>query len=433
MKPSTIFFYCIAIMIATIATADRVAAQQYKLRQVSSMMGMKSESTIYVKGMRKRTEGGGMMGIGSNLVTIEQCDKQRTVTLNDKKKKYFIDPFGTEEVNDEPIKPAAKTKPVTEKKTGGTIYRYFNITDTGERKKMFGFTARHVWTTDKMKPSADACMMKDSMLIKTDGWYIDLPEFNCPVDRIATTTRGGYQKPDCMDKIVQRRSGKGKLGFPLIEKRTTIMGGMKTVEEFVTDLETIELSTAKLDSMLFEIPPGYTEAKSREELEDKINMMDMMNSGGKNSDLNNKLAATPGEKAAGVTRIGVYEPKSDAGLQTSNLQSQLAGLLRSNKIDAVVITSEDDAKNLQCDVLLVTEIIKMKQASKVGVLLKAIKNTDPTAMTSYNIEAKLTVTNLTDGSVRTEQTVSGKYEGKADDAATKAMEEASRILLKALK
>jgi hypothetical protein len=160
-------------------------AQQYKLRQANTMTGMKTESTIYVKGPRKRTEAGGYMGM-SSPTTIEQCDLKRTIKINDKKKLYFIEPFAKVDNNEEPVKQAAAKPAPVEKENqkiekGGTIYFYSNITDTGERKKMYGFTARHIWTTQKIKPSADACSMKDSMIIKTDGWYIDLPEFNCPV------------------------------------------------------------------------------------------------------------------------------------------------------------------------------------------------------------------------------------------------------------
>jgi len=86
-----------AVILFTITGINNTThAQQYKLRQSTEMMGMKTESTVYIKGMRKRTEGGsmmGMMGMGSNVVTIEQCDLQRTVKLNDKKKLYFIQTF----------------------------------------------------------------------------------------------------------------------------------------------------------------------------------------------------------------------------------------------------------------------------------------------------------------------------------------------------
>ena len=74
------------------------------------MMGMKSETTIYVKGMRKRTEGGGYTGMPNNLITIEQCDSQRTITINDKKKLYYIEPFSKqfEEAIEEDERPSTK-------------------------------------------------------------------------------------------------------------------------------------------------------------------------------------------------------------------------------------------------------------------------------------------------------------------------------------
>ncbi len=424
-----------------LATANTVTAQQYKLRQSTSTMGMKSESTIYVKGMRKRTEGGGYMGM-TNLTTIEQCDRQRTIRINDKKKLYYIEPFSkdAEEIIDEDAKPAAKIKPVTaasvqtKDKTGGVITMWYSIVDTGERKKMYGLTARHIWTTQKIKPSADACTMKDSMIIKTDGWYIDLPQFNCPVRYTPTTVSRPATKnqPQCMDRYVSRRSGKGKLGFPLEETKTMIMGnGVSTTSEFKTSIETLEFSTAKLDSMLFEIPLGYKQAESEEELQDKMDVSEMMkqagsmNREGKNMQLNE-------QKKMGTIRIGVYEPKPNEQLDVAALQQQLVAVLSADNVESVAITSEADAKKYNCDLLLNTEFFKLKQGSKVGGLLKAIKNTDPFATSSYNIEASLTLTKLIDGSTRLQQKVNGKYDGKPGIAAAKALEEGCGQLLKEL-
>ena len=66
-------------------------------------------------------------------------------------------------------------------------------------------------------------------------------------------------------------------------------------------------------------------------------------------------------------------------------------------------------------------------------MLKAIKNTDPNAASSYNIEATLTLIKLADGSVRSKPNVSGKYDGKPDAAAQKALDDGSRKILKAIK
>lgn len=389
------------------------------------------------------------MGMGANLVTIEQCDLQRTVTLNDKKKLYYIEPFASdnEEVIDEDAKPAAvkeKTpEPVnkqTKPKKGGTITMWYNITDTGERKKMYGFTARHIWTTQKIKPSADACTMKDSMIIKTDGWYIDFPQFNCPISYKPAATPApetNKQQPDCKDHYVTRRSGKGKLGFALTETRTIIMGNTKQTDNFDIGLETLELSTSKLDSMLFEIPPGYTLAKSKEELEDKMDINALMKQYGNqdnyNKDNTDSKTKPDVTKKTGTLRIGVFAPTGDEQLETSVLQQQLVSFFTNSDIDAVPVSSAEEARSMNCDYTLASNFVKIKQAGKVGGLLKAIKNADPNAASSFNIDAEMTLVKLADGSTRSQPKVSGKYEGKPNDAAGKALEEGGKVVLKDLK
>lgn len=433
------FLYAI-ISLVLLSISSESKAQHYKLRQVNNMMGMKSESTIYVKGMRKRTEGGGAMGM-TNPTTIQQCDLKRTIKINDKKKLYYIEPFADDVEMDENPKSSNNnaTKPTmpASNKKGGIIYMYYNITDTGERKKIYGFTARHVWTTQKMKPSPDACMMKDSMIIKTDGWYIDLPEFNCPVRY--RPEGGPMQRPqmDCMDKFVMKRTGGGKLGFPLTETTTIIMGGHSETN-IERSLETLEFSTAKLDSMLFEIPPGYTETKNEADLQDKIDMNAMIdqykNSNSMQQVLNgNNNNNNPNEKKPGVIRIGVYTPENDGQLQAADLQQYLSGILIGDKVEAIPAANEEDAKSKKCDYSLATNFTKIRQASKMGGLLKAIKNSDPNAASSFNMSSDIMLKNLADGSVRLQQTIDGKYDGKVDDAARRVLDEESKLVMKSLK
>lgn len=433
-------YFLVSLALAFLFPVVSQAQKQYKLRQATSMMGMKSETIIYVKPMRKRTESQGMMGMGANLVSIEQCDLQRTVKLNTEKKLYFLEPFVKEDVIDEDSNPKAvqpaviKNKNSTEK--GGTIYMYYNITDTGERKKMYDFTARHVWTTQKIKPSADACSMKDSLLIKTDGWYIDLPQFNCPISYKPRATNPQQQasQPECKDQFVTRRSGKGKLGFPLQETTTIIMaGGKSETSEFKTDIETLELITGKLDSMLFEIPPGYTEVKTEAELQDAFDMKSVINQY-KNQAQNNtdNEPVTNEEKPAGKIRVGVYVPKSDGQLQGPDLQTHLVNSIRSGNIEAVAVANEEEARKFNCDYSLSTEFIKVKQASKVGGLLKVIKNADPNAASSFTVENSFLLKSLGDGSVKLQQKLEGKYDGKVDEAAKKALNEESQLVLKTI-
>ncbi|HWR32594.1 MAG TPA: hypothetical protein VN451_03670, partial [Chitinophagaceae bacterium] len=382
-------------------------------------------------------------GMPTPPVIIEQCDLQRTVKINDKKKLYFIEPFAKDdEVIDEDVKtvkPVNKPVPTqTSAQKGGIVNMWYNITDTGERKKMYGFTARHVWTSQKIKPSPDACGMKDSMIIKTDGWYIDLPQFNCPVQLKPTKSMmpaNEKQKPDCKDKFVTRRSGKGKLGFPLTETRTIIMGnsGPQT-SNFETNLETLELSTEKLDSMLFEIPPGYTETKNEGDLQDKFDMGDMMKQmQGMNENTPVNKPIQNGQKPAGIIRIGVYEPQSDGQLPGAEMQLYLVNDLTSGNVEAIAVSDEEEAKKYNCDYSLSTGFVKIKQAGKVGGLLKAIKNSDPNAASSFNIESDFTLKKLEDGSIKLQQNQTGKYDGTIDGAAKKSLDEESRAVLKAIK
>lgn len=425
------------LLMAILPATNKAEAQQYKLRQSTSVMGMKVESTVYVKGMRKRTESAGMMGM-ANTVEVLQCDLKRTIRINDKKKVYMIVPFSSDEEvideNEKAVKPVVTTRPVTTTQKGGTIYMYYNITDTGERKKMYNFTARHVWTSQKMKPSADACTMKDSMIIRTDGWYIDLPEFNCPTEYKPNTASmpSQQQKPDCMDKFVTRKSGKGKLGFPLIQTTTMIMGdGKGKTTEFTTALETLEFSTAKLDSTLFTIPAGYLEVKTDAEMQDEFNMNDAINQAKK---MGEEMANKPvtEEKASGKIRVGVYEPKGEGGFSASELQRYLASTLNSGKIEAIPVASEEDARKFNCDYSLNTEFTRVKSGSKMGGMLKVVKNADPNAASSFTIENSMLLKNLADGSVRLQQKIEGKYNGKIDEAAKRSLEEESQLVLKTI-
>ena len=70
-----------------------------------------------------------------------------------------------------------------------------NTIDTGERKEMFGFTARHLKRTMTSQTSPDACS-QNQMRIDTDGWYINLEYgLNC----------GGSERPPQTGRTASRR------------------------------------------------------------------------------------------------------------------------------------------------------------------------------------------------------------------------------------
>jgi hypothetical protein len=59
----------------------------------------------------------------------------------------------------------------------------YTTKDTGERKQMFGYTARHLIMTMESESSPDACSVTKSKM-QFDGWYIDAAfALDCENDR----------------------------------------------------------------------------------------------------------------------------------------------------------------------------------------------------------------------------------------------------------
>jgi hypothetical protein len=130
------------------------------------------------------------------------------------------------------------------------------IKDTGERKQMFGFTARHLIITMETISSPDACN-KTNTKMQTDGWYIDA-EFVLDCDYAQQNYRNyGSKNGGCRDKYEMKTVGTAKRGYPVFEKMTMFDEAGK--ETFSMVSEVVELSKATLDASLFEVPADYRE------------------------------------------------------------------------------------------------------------------------------------------------------------------------------
>ena len=178
--------------------------------------------------------------------------------------------------------------------------------------------------------------------------------------------------------------------------------------------------------------PGKCLAKNKEELEDKMDAASLMEMYGTKQSAATKQQTNRDQVAPDAMRIGILAPTGSEQLQTAELQTYLANALTGGRIEAISVTSAEDAKKNNCKLILASNFTKVKAASKLGGFLKAIKNADPSSTSSYNIEAQLSLSNVSDGSVRVEKKVSGKFEGTADGAAKKALEEGSQMLVKDL-
>ena len=234
---------------STFASAD------LKIKTRTTVMGHTSESTVYIKGPRQRTE----MSFGGRggAVSLMQCDQKRMITITGNQ--CMVIPIGSSGESACPTMPnmadmareAMGGEPAPPRK-GGVLTITRTATDTGEKQEMFGYKARHIRSTMTMESSPDACN-QSHMKMEIDGWYADLSTgFSCGDESYKAMACGAGGKRGCTDRIVMKGSGAAAMGFPL--KQTMTMTSEQGT--FTTTTEVVELATANLDAPLFDMPPG---------------------------------------------------------------------------------------------------------------------------------------------------------------------------------
>lgn len=324
-----------------------------------------------IKGQRERSETSVSAGAYTmNTVNITQCDMKRTIQINDRARKYLITPMDDGSSSSNTATDAPRTgAPATR---GGVVTMTVNTVDTGERKEIMGFTARHIKRTTIMESSPDACSPQ-KMKIETDGWYINLEYgLNCPANRganWAATTTGG-----CRDRYVYKTTGPANIGYPL-QETTTMYGADGSVTMTMTK-EVIEISRQPLEAALFDIPAGYTQASSQQEMYSPPSMNEMMGTSQQPSRTEAGNQSQPTAPAARI-RIGVVQlnNKTKTSVATDSLQQQLIAGLSAQGIDAVALNAISpseavaEAQAKQVSYILYTDIATLKAPSagkKIG-------------------------------------------------------------------
>lgn len=370
---STIF--CLVVLSTTISADTKV-----KSRQTSG--GQTYENTSYIKGKRQRSE-----TMGGQMVTVTQCDLRRNITIMPATQAYMIQPF------DQPsTSPAANTtQPTTTQtqptKRGGVVTSTVTTRDTGERKQMFGYTARHIITSMVMSSSPDACSPVN-VKMETDGWYIDAAfALDCDLG-------SSYRPPQthasggCRDRYEMKQIGTAKKGYPVYEKMT--MFGPDGRESFSTITEVLEFSQATLDPSLFDVPAGYREVQDFSSLygvptnpsvsvkTDPSSPSNIPSSNPSNSTPTAATTVVPPKKT-GMIRIGVVTVKADKtaeGMNAANLatavQATLQEKLKAPNVEAVPIQAtvlnqiEAEARQKECDYIVYTTVSHKKGGGGFG-------------------------------------------------------------------
>jgi hypothetical protein len=389
-----------------------------KLRQRVSMGGQTFETTRMIKGARQRTEqksaAGGAMDFMSQVASIEQCDLRRTIQINDSKKLYFINPFAEESTAQ---KPAPQTRPTNRQtRQGGTITMTYSVTDTGERKTIFGLTARHLKIVQETESSADACSGAFRSKMEIDGWYADFSaEFNCPVD-IPRTPGGQMEKPDCKDRIIFKGNSAAKTGFLL--NGTMTMYDQNGSATMTQTTETLELSRAPLAASLFDVPADYKLVSSSQELYSMPSMTDMIRQqeqqqNNNDENRNPSMPSNPGMKSVGLN----ISYGAEAKVNQAEISQYLQTKLRDNNLNARIGTGGS------FDYVLNVEVKKVKEstAGKVGGIFGKVTGVETKA---GKTEVELVMTLVKSGATSpvTQSRIAQKFDGAASDAVKAAID-----------
>lgn len=359
-----VVLYAAAGLVNSQTTNKPATTGDVKIRQRMSMGGSGTETMLYIKGQRMRNE---MASAGMGFTTILQCDLKRTLTLNDKAKTYMISPTGganTAAAGDGgAVAPTGSIPGQLQSQPRGGIVNVTNtVTDTGERKQMFGFTARHIKTSMETKASPEACA-KDSK-IETDGWYIDFQyAFACPGETQKYQQMPVQPQPGCKDDVRTKTVGTAKLGFPLLVTTTIYQPNGSTTS---MTQEVLELSREPLSAALFDVPEGYTLAKDMQELygmstaatTNPSSPSQPSESSNTTSSATTNTSGTT-EKKPGVIRIGLALPKvtvaaGDVAQSAEAVRQTFASRLNAPGVEVVTLNSASasEARQKQCDYML---------------------------------------------------------------------------------
>jgi uncharacterized protein YcfJ len=370
-------FFRTAIAIGCLVTISGVASADTKVKSRQTMGGQTYENTSYIKGKRQRSETN-----NGQMVVIQQCDLRRNIQIMPQAQAYMIQPYDQPATNSAANTASPGSQPSAVKK-GGVVTSTVTTRDTGERKQMFGYTARHIITTMETKSSPDACSQTNTKM-EIDGWYIDAAfALDCDSNRAYTNYRP-QASGGCQDRYETKQIGNAKQGYPVWQKTT--MFGPNGVESFSSINEVIEFSQATLDPSLFDVPAGYREvqdfasafsannAASEPGTTSNPNSGVTSNTTSASTQPSNAAApAAVGKKREGVIRLGVATVKTGnlgEGLNARDValavQNTLIQSLKTSNVEAIPIEAtlqsgiDAEAQQKECDYVVFANVSHKK-------------------------------------------------------------------------
>jgi len=188
--------------------------------------------------------------------TITRCDERRTLDLSHEARLYGWSPLTFIGRDTYSVRSWLRQRPEPPA-SGADVKITINTVDTGERRQVGSYLARHVITTTTTDPGPGAHTRHSESV--EDGWHIDLPPAGCwsAGDQQAFASLSVVRSGEAPDRITMEFHGAGRRGFP-IEQTTRRRGEHEP--PFTTRVTLIEFSEAILDKSLFDVPAGYRPA-----------------------------------------------------------------------------------------------------------------------------------------------------------------------------
>jgi len=250
MGLSTCSLLALFILLSSAAPPNTTVPNFSDLKIKTRRSGASSSyvETLYLKGARQRQEYAYEKPFNMRPASINRCDDRKRIDLNPDTKLYgelpIID-WSERRKDARPIPPSEMT--------GADVTITADSVDTGERRRLGTYTARHVRVTIEVEAGPGAAT--PSSVEERDGWYIDLPGLGCRdsgknVGFLYSSLRPAQRH----DRVHFERLGTAPAGFPIEETIKKAEQGISTISK----VELLEFSESPLDDALFNVPAGYS-------------------------------------------------------------------------------------------------------------------------------------------------------------------------------
>ena len=263
--PSKNLFVLWTILMSIVPSKPRL---KITIHNTSALRG---ETLIYLQNDRKRIEerrqvpqllrrGGPFVYVpGPPVVTITRCDLDQMFVLNLDAREYMSMPIPKPPSREE-LQARAAQQPKPDVQAQPTLLIETTTQDTGERKQMFGYMARHVITTVKQIPLVESSQIPQETV--TDGWYIDLDTSVSCVKPSSGASGfllvGGTRKPGEPPQapvLSFKNIGKSETGFALMTKEIhRLIGSSPAASTQKKDEPTNEMQVTELPRDRLMIP-----------------------------------------------------------------------------------------------------------------------------------------------------------------------------------